>query len=334
MFCSYFLSLFLLMSLGAAEKQKVVIGTIGSSVFLDPEHQSDLSGSEILWTFTGSNKSPVIILDYLPDKTVEEPNEQFGSRLQFNVSTGCLLVDRTKPEDQGFYNFFIDGRRTKTIQLLLFDASGEDCIIIIASIAGLVSSLVSHSGFLVLSRLEKNSKRVFQSLIICNILSVVATFAALISWIAIKGAAFISVVALCTVSALFLAIITPNVVLKFGCSFNEKFQRTKDSQPFIALSGFIIIPISITVIKEEIQQNEEHCRTSVLAWSIPIALLVSCVIIMVVFLATYCWKYNSNENGSIEERQQNNEESSDFCNPDSQQGASADSLQALQNGLE
>ncbi|XP_072886370.1 HEPACAM family member 2-like isoform X3 [Hemitrygon akajei] len=346
LFCSHFLLLFLLPSLGAAEKQKVVIGTIGSSVFLDPEHQGDLSRSEILWTFTGSNKSTVTILDYVPDEPVEEPNEQFRSRLQFNASTGCLLVDRIKPEDQGVYNFDVDERRTTTIELLIFyklsktlirsysapgytiqltcevkghpqkykwqrnggeisqrhwlinenrslviltdltgecgtytcvasnpvssaqanytlnppGVSGEDSIIIIASIMGLVSSLVSHSGFLLLSCLERKSNRVFQSLINCNILSVVATFVALISWIAIKGAAFISVVALCTVSALFLAIITPIVILKFGCSFNGKFQRTKGSQPFIALSGFIIIPISITVLKEEIQQNT--CRTS------------------------------------------------------------------------
>ncbi|XP_072886356.1 contactin rig-6-like isoform X1 [Hemitrygon akajei] len=120
LFCSHFLLLFLLPSLGAAEKQKVVIGTIGSSVFLDPEHQGDLSRSEILWTFTGSNKSTVTILDYVPDEPVEEPNEQFRSRLQFNASTGCLLVDRIKPEDQGVYNFDVDERRTTTIELLIF----------------------------------------------------------------------------------------------------------------------------------------------------------------------------------------------------------------------
>ncbi|XP_072886426.1 uncharacterized protein [Hemitrygon akajei] len=254
LFCSHFLSFFLLPSLGAAVRSKEVIGTIGSSVFLDPELQGDLSKSEILWTFTGSNKSPVTILDYVPDKPVEEPNEQFRSRLQFNASTGCLLVDRIKPEDQGFYSFVVDKRRTTTIELLLF---------------------------------------LFQSLINCNILSVVATFVALISWIAIKGAAFISVVALCTVSVLFLAIITPIVILKFSCSFNGRFQGKKGSQPFTDFSGFIIFPISITILKEEIQQNYQSCPTSNLAWSIPIALLVSCVIIMSVFLATYRCKYQT-----------------------------------------
>ncbi|XP_072886436.1 uncharacterized protein [Hemitrygon akajei] len=227
LFCSHFLSLFLLPSLGSSVRSKEVIGTIGSSVFLDPELQGDLSKSEILWTFTGSNKSPVTILDYVPDKPVEEPNEQFRSRLQFNASTGCLLVDRIKPEDQGFYSFVVDKRRTTTIELLLFCA------------------------------------------------------------------AFISVVALCTVSVLFLAIITPIVILKFSCSFNGRFQGKKGSQPFTDFSGFIIFPISITILKEEIQQNYQSCPTSNLAWSIPIALLVSCVIIMSVFLATYRCKYQT-----------------------------------------
>ncbi|XP_072115114.1 hemicentin-1-like isoform X2 [Mobula birostris] len=347
--CSHFLLLFLLPSLGAPEKWKVVNGTIGSSVFLDPEHEGDLSRSEILWTFTGSNKSLVTILDYVPDEPVEKPSEQFRSRLQFNASTGCLLVDRIKPEDQGVYNFVVDERRTTTIELLLFyklsktfirsysitgntiqltcevngnpqkyewlknggkisqrhwlinesrsliiltdltnvcgmytcvatnpvssiqanytlnppGISGEDSIIIIASITGLVSSVVSHSGILLLSWLEKKSNQVFQSLINCNILSVVGTFVALISWIVIKGAVFIPVVALCTVSALFLAIITPTDILKFGCSFTGKFLGKKGSQPFIALSGFIIIPISITVLKEEIQQNNRNRNASI-----------------------------------------------------------------------
>ncbi|XP_072115103.1 uncharacterized protein [Mobula birostris] len=361
LFCSHFISLVLLASLGAPEKWKVVNGTIGSSFFLDPEHEGDLSRSEILWTFTGSNKSLVTILDHVPDKPVEKPYEQFRSRLQFNASTGCLLVYRIKPEDQGVYNFVVDERRTTTIELLLFyklskifirsysvagntiqltcEVDGnphkyewlknggeisqrhwlinESRSLILTDFAnvcrtytcvasnpislvqanytvnppGLVSSLVSYSGFLLLSCLEKKSKQVFQSLVNCNILSVVGTFVALISWIVIKGAVFIPVVALCTVSALLLAIITPIDILKFGCSFNGKFQGKKGSQPFIALSGFIIIPISITVLKEEIQQNNQSCHTTILTWSIPIALLVSCVIIMSVFFATYRCKY-------------------------------------------
>ncbi|XP_059826682.1 uncharacterized protein LOC132394486 isoform X2 [Hypanus sabinus] len=339
-FCSHFLLLFLLPSLGSSEKQKVVIGTIGSSVFLDPEHQGDLSRSEILWTFTSSNKSPAIILDYIPDKlsktlirsysapgyTIQltcdakgHPQKYKWERNGGEISQRHWLINENRSliiltdltGECGTYTCVASNPVSSAQADFTLNppgASGEESIIIIASITGLVSSLVSHSGFLVLSRLEKNSNRVFQSLIICNILSVVATFIALISWIAIKGAAFISIVALCTVSALFLAIITPNVILKFGCSFNGKFQRTKDSQPFIASSGFIIMPISITVLKEEIQQNNQSCHTSILAWSIPIALLVSCVIITSVFLAIYRCKYDRNQNASIEVRQQDNED--------------------------
>ncbi|XP_051899525.1 uncharacterized protein LOC127585861 isoform X1 [Pristis pectinata] len=369
-------------------KRKEVIGTIGSSVFLDPEHQGDLSRSATLWTFTVNNKSPVTIVDYVPNQPVEEPNEQFRSRLWFNASSGWLLVRILKPEDQGIFSFVIDERKTSIIELFLYyklseivirsnrapgyiiqltcdvagnphkyewqknggevsedhwliygnrslviptnecgtytciatnpvssdqanytvtlpGISGADSIIIIASITGLVSSLVPLSGFLLLSWLEKKSKQASQSLIICSILSFVATFITLISWIAIKDAAFVPAVALGTVSALLLVIIAPIVIPKLGCSFKGKFQGKKGSQPFVFLSGFIIIPITIVILKEEIQQNNQSCHTSILTWSIPIALLASCVIIVSVFLATYRYR---NEDTSIEIKQQGNED--------------------------
>ncbi|XP_072115111.1 uncharacterized protein [Mobula birostris] len=382
LFCSHFLSLFLLLSLGTSEKWKVVNGTIGSSVFLDPEHQGDLSRSEILWTFTGSNICCVPILDYVPDEPVEQSNEQFRSRLQFNASTGCLLVDRIKSEDQGVYNFDVDGRRTTTIELLLFAKLSKALIsysapsytiqltceidgkpqkyewlrngrevsqrhwlinenrslIILTDLTGECGTYTCVASNPV-SSVQANytlNPPVFQSLVNCNILSVVGSFIALISWIAIKGAVFISVVALCTVSALFLAIITPIVILKFGCSFTGNFLGKKGSQPFIAMSGFIIIPISLTLLKEEIQENNQSCHTSILEWSIPIALLVSCVI-MSVFFATHhckCLVIDRNEDTSIEVRQQNNEESSDFATTNSEQGATSDLLQTLQNGYD
>ncbi|XP_062903543.1 hepatic and glial cell adhesion molecule-like isoform X2 [Mobula hypostoma] len=380
LFCTHFLSLFLLPSLGTSENWKVVNGTIGSSVFLDPEHQGNLSRSEILWTFTGSNRCCVPILDYVPDEPVEQSNEQFRSRLQFNASTGCLLVDGIKSEDQGVYNFDVDGRRTTTIELLLFaklskalisysapgytiqltcEVDGKPqkyewlrngremsqrhwlinenrSLIILTDLAGECGTYTCVASNPV-SSVQANytlNPPVFQSLVIWNILSVVGTFVALISWIAIKGAVFISVVALCTVSALFLAIITSIVILKFGCSFNGNFLGKNGSQPFIDLSGFIIIPISITLLKEEVQQNNQSCHTSILEWSIPIALLVSCVIMISVFLATHHCKCHRNINENIEVRQQNNEESSDFTTTTSEQGATSDLLQTLQNGYD
>ncbi|XP_072115106.1 CD48 antigen-like isoform X5 [Mobula birostris] len=310
LFCSHFISLVLLASLGAPEKWKVVNGTIGSSFFLDPEHEGDLSRSEILWTFTGSNKSLVTILDHVPDKPVEKPYEQFRSRLQFNASTGCLLVYRIKPEDQGVYNFVVDERRTTTIELLLFYKLSK-IFIRSYSVAGNTIQLTCEvDGNPHKYEWLKNGGEISQrhwlinesrSLILTDFANVCRTYTCVASnpislvqanyTVNPPGAVFIPVVALCTVSALLLAIITPIDILKFGCSFNGKFQGKKGSQPFIALSGFIIIPISITVLKEEIQQNNQSCHTTILTWSIPIALLVSCVIIMSVFFATYRCKY-------------------------------------------
>ncbi|XP_062903545.1 HEPACAM family member 2-like isoform X2 [Mobula hypostoma] len=325
LFCSHFISLVLLASLGAPEKWKVVNGTIGSSVFLDPEHQGDLSRSEILWTFTGSNKSLVTILDYVPDEPVEKPYEQFRSRLQFNASTGCLLVDRIKPEDQGVYNFVVDERRTSTIELLLFYKLSKTFIRSYSDPGNTIQLTCEVDGNPHKYEWLKNGGKISQrhwlinesrSLIIltdltneCGTYTCVATnpvsSVQANYTINTPGAVFLPVVALCTVSALFLAIITPIVILKFGCSFNGKFQGKKGSQHFIALSGFIIIPISITLLKEEVQENNQSCHTTILTWSIPIALLLSCVIITSVFFATYRYR---NKHASIEVRQQDNED--------------------------
>ncbi|XP_072886330.1 uncharacterized protein [Hemitrygon akajei] len=370
-----FLSVLLLLipSFGVAVRSKEVIGTIGSSVFLDPELQGDLSRSEILWTFTSSNKGPVTILDYVPDKPVEEPNEQFRSRLQFNASTGCLLVDRIKPEDQGVYNFDVDERRTTTIELLLFyelsktlirsysapgytiqltcevdgnpqkyewlrnggkisqhhwlingnrslviltdltgecgtytcvatnpvssaqanyiinlpGISSEDSIIITALISGLVFSLVCAGGSLLLWCLEKKSKRASLSLMIFRVLSLAATIVALASWIGIKGVNFIPTVALCMVSVRLLAIVAPVVIRKSSCLFTEEFQEKKDSHPSTCLKDMTVILILVSILMEEIQQSKQSCHTSIYTWTVPTALIVSCVTVILVFLATY-----------------------------------------------
>ncbi|XP_072115112.1 uncharacterized protein [Mobula birostris] len=355
LFCSHFLSLFLLLSLGTSEKWKVVNGTIGSSVFLDPEHQGDLSRSEILWTFTGSNICCVPILDYVPDEPVEQSNEQFRSRLQFNASTGCLLVDRIKSEDQGVYNFDVDGRRTTTIELLLF-AKLSKALISYSAPSYTIQLTCEIDGKPQKYEWLRNGREVSQRhwlinenrslIILTDLTGECGTYTCVASnpvssvqanyTLNPPGAVFISVVALCTVSALFLAIITPIVILKFGCSFTGNFLGKKGSQPFIAMSGFIIIPISLTLLKEEIQENNQSCHTSILEWSIPIALLVSCVI-MSVFFATHhckCLVIDRNEDTSIEVRQQNNEESSDFATTNSEQGATSDLLQTLQNGYD
>ncbi|XP_072115108.1 uncharacterized protein [Mobula birostris] len=165
--------------------------------------------------------------------------------------------------------------------------SSEDSIIIIASIFGLVFSLVRLGGSLLQWCLEKKSKRAFLSLMICRVLFLAATFVALASWIGIKGANFIPTVALCMVGVHLLAIVAPVVIQKSSCLFTEEFQEKKNSHSSTCLNDMIVILILVTILMEKIQQSKQSCHTSIYTWTVPTALIVSCVTVISLFLATY-----------------------------------------------
>ncbi|XP_072886350.1 uncharacterized protein [Hemitrygon akajei] len=166
--------------------------------------------------------------------------------------------------------------------------SSEDSIIITASISGLVVSLVCLGGSLLLRCLEK--KRASLSLMIFRVLSLAATFVALASWIGIKGANFIPTVALCMVSVRLLAIVAPVVIQKSSCLFTEEFQEKKDSHPSTCLKDMTVILILVSILMEEIQQSKQSCHTSIYTRTVPAALIVGCVTVILVFLATYRYR--------------------------------------------
>ncbi|XP_051899881.1 vascular endothelial growth factor receptor 2-like isoform X4 [Pristis pectinata] len=359
-----FLQLLLLSSFGAAVEKRTVYGTYGSSVFLNPEYQGNLSKSEVLWSFTDSSNKSVIILDHFPGKPTEQPSEHFKSRLQFYDSNGSLWINNLASEDQGYFTFRVNGQERRRIYLILIvklskisiqnnssssgstvqltcEVSGdahsyqwlkdaeeisqacqlingnrsliissalkndsgtytckatnpfssiqtsynltiygylwEDSIITIVSVTGLLSSLVLVVGFLIVGCSARKLKQVSQRLVIYNALPLIATFIALIFWIAFKGAAFISLLALSIVLFWLLCVIAPIVTPKLGISFNWSIQEKKNSLPSIDLSGYVVISILCLMLKEKIQQNSFD--TSTFIWSIPIALLVSSVIV-------------------------------------------------------
>ncbi|XP_041069454.1 hepatocyte cell adhesion molecule-like isoform X1 [Carcharodon carcharias] len=122
------LGLFLLRPLHAEVGRREVFAAIGSSVLLDPEHEANLSNSEIIWNFTGSNGNLVTILDYVPNHPMEEPNNHFKSRLHFNSSTGSLILNHLNPSDQGVYTIILDDKLIRITDLSLIEPLAEPLI--------------------------------------------------------------------------------------------------------------------------------------------------------------------------------------------------------------
>ncbi|XP_078422377.1 uncharacterized protein LOC144695353 [Cetorhinus maximus] len=104
--------------------QEEVFGVSGSSPLLDPKIGADLSKSDVVWEFTGSDRRLLTILDYVPNYSKLEPNEQFKLRLCFNVSTGSLRIINATSRDQGVYKITVDGklRGSRVLKLI-----GQEC---------------------------------------------------------------------------------------------------------------------------------------------------------------------------------------------------------------
>ncbi|XP_072331501.1 hepatic and glial cell adhesion molecule-like [Scyliorhinus torazame] len=115
-------------AVGAAVEQEEVPAVIGSSPLLDPKIRAALGNSDVIWEFIGSDANLVTILDYAPDITTEEPNEQFKSRLHFNESTGALTVINVTLSDKGIYILTVNGRLKSRIILKFFEPLSEPSI--------------------------------------------------------------------------------------------------------------------------------------------------------------------------------------------------------------
>ncbi|XP_038672980.1 hemicentin-1-like [Scyliorhinus canicula] len=108
--------------------RREAFGVAGSFVLLDPEQEANLSKSEILWTFTGSDGKVATILDYVPNHPMDEPSQQFKSRLHFNSSTGSLMLNNLNQSDQGVYSIILDDKLKWRTYLKLIEALSEPSI--------------------------------------------------------------------------------------------------------------------------------------------------------------------------------------------------------------
>ncbi|XP_072405920.1 uncharacterized protein [Chiloscyllium punctatum] len=112
-----------------AAGRKEVFGVRGSSILLDPEYTDDLTHRGIVWTFNGSTRSLVNIVDYVPGYYKVEPSKQFQSRLHYNPSNGSLLLKNLQPHDQGVYTFAVDENWKMSANLRLIEPLSEPVII-------------------------------------------------------------------------------------------------------------------------------------------------------------------------------------------------------------
>ncbi|XP_072331495.1 uncharacterized protein [Scyliorhinus torazame] len=229
--------------------------------------------------------------------------------------------------------------------LTIYGIPPEQIIIIVAAIAGLVLSPVSLLGLMLLccskeplrqgrypsvellqrfTASEMNwpplpgtsssvpapmnyGRQVFRILLFSNISSLVAIVVALASWIAIKGAASVSVMALIFVVSLLVLALTYTISLwslKHQCvtAFLKcaAFRGLLDTS--CATCPFIVIAISIAILAEEIQQNNQGCRAVYLTWWILGAILVTFVIIL--SMASVTWFCRNKDGNSRAENHQ------------------------------
>ncbi|XP_041068435.1 uncharacterized protein LOC121291396 [Carcharodon carcharias] len=182
--------------------------------------------------------------------------------------------------------------------LTIYGIPPEQIVIIVASFAGLILSLVPFIGLIRLCWFKRNTRQaslrqyklLFLSLFSSNILSLVAIFTALAFWIVLKGAAPMSVVAICFVAILLIFAVTASIAIWNPDSIrrflgNTSFRASLDVSGIIC--SFIVIAISVVILAEEIQQNNQGCHVIILAWSTLAPLMVLLVIIFSVYFVIW-----------------------------------------------
>ncbi|XP_072113457.1 uncharacterized protein [Mobula birostris] len=211
-----------------------------------------------------------------------------------------LVIQNASRSDLGTYTCVVTDQGS-TVQanylLTIHDLCLEENVaesIAHLSIHGIVFSAVSFIGFLLLcclrNELEKGSlrqpKHLFLLLCTCDTLSLVVIFMALISWIAIKGAASASVIALYIVVVLLpLNVCLTITIRNLGCQPIRKFLVCTDLQALINFCGIMrLIPVlifSIVILAEKIQQSNRVCHRPPLTWSTVAPLVMVVVMISV-----------------------------------------------------
>ncbi|XP_032903456.1 uncharacterized protein LOC116990040 [Amblyraja radiata] len=175
-----------------------------------------------------------------------------------------------------------------------------DIIVIVASTVGIIFSITSLIGLLVLCIIGKElpraslkqHKRLLLLLFSSNTISLVAIFIALIFWIVIRGPASVSVVASCTASVLLVFNLSLAITVgNLGCQCIAGLLDSTGLRAWMDVCGivssFLVLVTSIVTLIEEGQQSKQGCYETILTWSILVPMFVIVVIIFFAFCAVW-----------------------------------------------
>ncbi|XP_072405922.1 uncharacterized protein [Chiloscyllium punctatum] len=275
-----------------AAGRKEVFGVRGSSILLDPEYTDDLTHRGIVWTFNGSTRSLVNIVDYVPGYYKVEPSKQFQSRLHYNPSNGSLLLKNLQPHDQGVYTFAVDENWKMSANLRLIERHYLTKGLSIAVAAVVVTTSIITCRIAFCSNAEKRLYFLKYGLQIMVYVLLIALFA---YWIAVGETSTIVLVMLVVLCLLLIL-----TVLLLMASFG-RFKETLKSKTCIltvlgvlAMSGEIaVLCLTASLIAEVTSPVDKGCELAAkLRSNFTIAAYVSIAFLLAFILRTILTKWN------------------------------------------
>ncbi|XP_072115214.1 uncharacterized protein [Mobula birostris] len=327
-FC--FCSLFRLGRVGAETMQ--VEGALGSNVLLESGNSADLHGREVVWEFTSNNGTEFTILDVGPNHPEVKPNKYFEDRLNFNLSTGDLLLSNLKTSDQGNYTISIDGQEPRKRELRIFDPSADDIPMIVLSISALVFSSVYLIAVFLLNIWKCKSNRELPKyeqwkhvLYICNILQLLFILAAFSRSVHFKDSCLLNVATACIAVLLLFTLTVPFIIQVPKCRRICRFSTSIVISVIQLALHVIVVGTSIAFFIKDIHQEKQGSTFH--TWNVLIASVAECTVsfIMALIFSSYLhspiclwvrkgysWMTGRNKSNTNEKGPQNVEELQSF----------------------
>ncbi|XP_072115212.1 uncharacterized protein [Mobula birostris] len=293
-------------------EMKQVEGALGSNVSLESGNSANLHGHEVVWKFTSNNETEFTILDVGPNHPEVKPNKYFKDRLNFNLSTGDLLLSNLKTSDQGNYTISVNSRKLRKIDLRIFDPSADDIPMIVLSISALVFSSVYLIAVFLLNIWKCKSNRELPKyeqwkhvLYICNILQLLFILAAFSRSVHFKDSCLLNVATACIAVLLLFTLTVPFIIQVPKCRRICRFSTSIVISVIQLALHVIVVGTSIAFFIKDIHQEKQGSTFH--TWNVLIASVAECTVsfIMALIFSSCRNKSNTNEKGpqNVEELQ-------------------------------